>query len=149
MKRKDEIFLRNNTAQAYKHMRSVLRAENPEPLDKNPQGFAWWKVILLLAVFSCLLWLLSGHAWASEGIKQDNIAGRSLNQWTNAIKRTEGDKFYGIKSIKVTNEPQALRICRNTVRNNYRRFVASGGNRNDLKAYIYYIADRYCPKSAD
>lgn len=70
-----------------------------------------------------------------------------LDKIANAIYRVEGGAKakvpYGILSIKVKNETEARRICINTIRNNYRRWDATGRR----GSYIDYLADRYCPIS--
>lgn len=70
----------------------------------------------------------------------------TLDQWADSIRITEGNPNYGILSVKTHNPRQ---ICKNTVRNTFKRFVARGGNPSDLKGYIEYLANRYCPYSVD
>ena len=74
------------------------------------------------------------------------VQAYTLDQWANAIRITEGNPNYGILSVKTHNPRQ---ICKNTVRNTFKRFVARGGNPSDLKGYITFLANRYCPKSVD
>ena len=64
----------------------------------------------------------------------------------NAIYKVEGGAKtkhpYGILSVK-TKDPR--RVCMNTVRNNYIRWQKAGSKGD----YLDYLADVYCPKSAD
>lgn len=66
-----------------------------------------------------------------------------------AIYRVEGgDKTkypYGIKSVKVSGKDEAKRVCENTVRNNLARWRKAGAKGE----YLDFLADRYCPPSAD
>ncbi len=66
-----------------------------------------------------------------------------------SIYRLEGgDKAkapYGILSVKVKGKEDAKRICENTVRNNWRRWEKAGKKGK----YFDFLADRYCPPSAD
>jgi len=70
----------------------------------------------------------------------------TLDQWADAIRITEGNTNYGILSVKTHNPRQ---ICKNTVRNTFKRFVARGGNPSDLKGFITFLGNRYCPPSVD
>lgn len=73
----------------------------------------------------------------------------TLDQWADAIKITEdvNSKYpYGIKSIHVVNALQARKICKNTVGHAWNDFE---GSKADLRAFVGFLADRYCPISAD
>jgi hypothetical protein len=67
----------------------------------------------------------------------------------DAIYRVEGGSRakvpYGILSIKVRDEAHARRICLNTIKNNRVRWIKAG----QPGAFLDYLADRYCPRSAD
>lgn len=52
---------------------------------------------------------------------------------------------YGIKSVRVKDHADARKVCINTIRNNYARWTASGGK----GCYLDFLADRYCPPTAD
>ena len=73
----------------------------------------------------------------------------SDEQICNAIYRVEGGSRarvpYGILSIKVRDEAHARRICLNTIKNNRVRWIKAG----QPGAFLDYLADRYCPRSAD
>ena len=84
--------------------------------------------------------LLAGSAVASD-IDAERIA--------DAIYRVEGGPKakvpYGILSIPVRDEAHARRICLNTIRNNHKRWIKAGRPGD----YLDFLADRYCPPSAD
>ena len=67
----------------------------------------------------------------------------------DAIYRVEGGSRarvpYGILSIPVRDEAHARRICLNTIKNNRVRWIKAG----QPGAFLDYLADRYCPRSAD
>ncbi len=67
----------------------------------------------------------------------------------DAIYLAEGGakarKPYGILSVPVANHAEARRVCVATIRNNHARWVAAGSR----GSFTAYIADRYCPPSAD
>ena len=85
-----------------------------------------------------LMILLASNALALDA---DRIA--------NAIYRVEGGSKakapYGILSIKVGSEQQARKVCINTIKNNHTRWINAGRPGK----YLDYLADRYCPRSAD
>jgi hypothetical protein len=73
-----------------------------------------------------------------------------LNKVVKAIYQVEGGaktKYpYGIKSINTHGDvAKAKRICENTVRNNYARWIKAGRE----GSFLDFLADRYCPPSAD
>ena len=71
------------------------------------------------------------------------------DQIANAIYKLEGGAKakapYGILSVKVSSPAQARRICLNTIANSRKRWLAAGRPGDELN----YLADRYCPPSAD
>ena len=85
-----------------------------------------------------LFLLLGGSALAAT---DDQIA--------NAIYRLEGGSKakapYGILSVKVSSPEQARRICLNTIANSRKRWLKAGRPGDELD----FLADRYCPRSAD
>jgi len=85
-----------------------------------------------------LFLLLGGGALAAT---DDEIA--------NAIYRLEGGARakapYGILSMKVSSPAMARRICMTTIRNSRARWLKAGRPGDELD----YLADRYCPPSAD
>ena len=91
MKRKpEEIFLRNNTAEAYRGMRLILRGAPPPEQDRQPQSFAWWKVALIIIVIGGVLWLLNSVSFASESrYMASYYSVKSLHQ-EGTFKRSKG-----------------------------------------------------------
>lgn len=69
------------------------------------------------------------------------------------IYRVEGGKKasvpYGILSRKVTTLADARQTCRRTVRNNIKRWKEAQRTKGDARSFLTYLADRYCPHSAD
>jgi hypothetical protein len=64
---------------------------------------------------------------------------------SNAIYLAEGgDKTrhpYGVESVKVKNKEEARRVCENTIRNNYKRWMLKGSPGK----FLDFLGDRYCP----
>lgn len=59
----------------------------------------------------------------------------------DAIKRAEGDEMYGIRSCIVSSEPEARRVCLNTIRHQTQRWEAAGRP----EPLIKFIGESYCP----
>jgi hypothetical protein len=68
---------------------------------------------------------------------------------TDAIYRVEGGAKakapYGILSVRVSSLEHARQIAYTTVQNNHDRWIKAGRPGE----YLDFLADRYCPKSAD
>ena len=71
------------------------------------------------------------------------------DQIANAIYKLEGGKKakapYGILSMREKSPQHARQICMNTIRNSRARWLKAGRPGDELD----YLADRYCPPSAD
>jgi hypothetical protein len=72
------------------------------------------------------------------------------NKLANAIYIIEGGKAtkypYGVKSVVTRgNRAKARKICINTIRNTYKRWLEENKPNN----FLDYLADRYCPPSVD
>jgi len=71
------------------------------------------------------------------------------DQIADAIYRVEGGARarvpYGILSIPVRDAAHARKICLNTIKNNRVRWIKAG----QPGSYLDYLADKYCPRSAD
>ena len=67
----------------------------------------------------------------------------------NAIYHVEGGAKakapFGILSVRVSSLDHARKICFSTVQNNHDRWIKAG----KPGEYVDFLADRYCPKSAD
>lgn len=93
-----------------------------------------------------LIFLLCLFGFAVYG--QATLTGGDANKIADAIKKIENShKYpYGIKSVNTHgNENKARTICLNTIKNNFARWQ-KGGSRGD---YLEFLANVYCPKSAD
>ena len=75
--------------------------------------------------------------------------GATDDQIANAIYRLEGGAKakapYGILSLKVSSPAQARQICLRTIANSRTRWLKAGRPGDELD----FLADRYCPPSAD
>ena len=71
------------------------------------------------------------------------------DQIANAIYKLEGGARakapYGILSMKVSSSAMARKICMTTIRNSRARWLKAGRPGDELD----FLADRYCPPSAD
>ncbi len=94
--------------------------------------------ILLATVL--LVGAMCGRAQAGE----INIEGHSLSAWSTAIRHAEGNANYGILSVQCTPGDDCRRICANTVRNNYKRWIKAGRP----GTYLDFLGNRYCPVGA-
>jgi hypothetical protein len=78
-----------------------------------------------------------------------NAIALDANRIADAIYRVEGGAKakapYGILSVKVANAAEARKVCLNTIRNNHTRWIRAG----KPGKFLDFLADRYCPKSAD
>lgn len=77
------------------------------------------------------------------------IADAKAERIVDAIWFIEGGQQakspYGILSVKVRDKDHARSICKRTVVNNYARWEKAGRPGR----YFDFLADRYCPPSAD
>jgi hypothetical protein len=77
------------------------------------------------------------------------LTDKEASRIVDAIYRVEGGPKakvpYGILSIPVRDAAHARRICTNPVQNNHDRWVKAGRPGE----YLDFLADRYCPPSAD
>jgi len=71
-----------------------------------------------------------------------------FNKVVDAIYKAEGGSkaqyAYGIRSVRYSSKEEARRICYNTVRNNYTRWLKSG----QRVSYLEFLASKYCPIGA-
>lgn len=74
------------------------------------------------------------------------LTDAELNKIANAIYKVEGGAKtkhpYGVLSVK-TSDPR--RVCINTIRNNHARWEKAGSHGD----FLNYLANVYCPESAD
>ncbi len=117
--------------------------------------------MIRIAILALLLGLFATITVKAEDWVPDTEY--KVNALANAIFRAENSKSfpYGIKSIPIKGDTQdereayARRICKNTIRNNIRRYR---GNHRQSKAvdkqlysisYLEFLQSRYCPTSGD
>lgn len=106
------------------------------------------KITRIFIIFGCFLPFLAFSSTNKVNNEVNNELRSKFNQIVEAIKVIENSKRYpyGVKSIDTGgNEEKARRICYNTVKNNYFRWQKS----DKKKSYLNYLADKYCPPSAD
>jgi len=74
------------------------------------------------------------------------LPSSEVSRIVDAIYLAEGGAKakYGIKSVPCTTLSTCRKICENTVRNNYRRWQASGMK----KPFLVFLRDRYAPLEA-
>lgn len=89
-----------------------------------------------------------GTIWLAAQAREA-IAESEVTRYVSAIYRADGgDKArvpYGIMSVKVRDKDHARRLCEQTVRNNFRRWVEAG----KPGSFVKFLALRYCPPSDD
>lgn len=89
-----------------------------------------------------LLFLWVGVAQADT---PKDVMDGYYNKYVNAIFKAEGGSsatyLYGIRSVKYSTPEEARRICFNTVRNNYTRWLEA----NTTQTFLEFLGDKYCP----
>ena len=102
----------------------------------------YYIIIILIASIFILACMFAGKANAAEIYESHNI-----DEIADAIFKAEGGKGtrypYGIKSIKCVGEKECRRICKNTIRNNIKRYNDYG--RSKFGNYLKFLASRYAP----
>lgn len=80
---------------------------------------------------------------------QQRLTDEQVNKIAFAIYCAEGKekakKPYGILSVRVSSKEEAERICKNTIRNNYQRWLKAGRKEH----YLAFLARRYAPINAN
>jgi len=92
---------------------------------------------------------LANVASAIDFNKQ-NLSGGEISEISSAIYRIEGGSKtiypYGVRSINTGGDKsKAKQICEKTIVNNFRRWQ----NSNKSIDFLTFLANRYCPPSAD
>lgn len=82
---------------------------------------------------------------------KQSFSPNEVNSISTAIYRIEGGsktKYpFGIKSINTNGDyNKAKRICENTIINNHKRWL---NRTNKQECYLNFLANKYCPTSAD
>ena len=106
----------------------------------------FWKRTGIYRNFCTVLMCLSFLTICSIG--RAEMAPSMLNRIVDAIWFAEGgekaSRPFGILSVSCNGYQDCRRICENTVRNNYRRWLKS----DKSKTYLKFLADRYAPVEA-
>ena len=82
-----------------------------------------------------------------ESVDLDKGAIESSSQNVKAEGGKNAIKPYGILSIPCDTEAECRRICKNTIRNNIKRFNDYGHNR--FTSYLQFLQSRYAPVGAN
>jgi hypothetical protein len=90
-----------------------------------------------LIVLAYIVLMLACHSCKGEEINVERFA--------DAIRRAEGDRYYGVRSIPVHSEAEARRVCINSIRNNIKRWERSGRT----NSFYQSMGARWCPIAAD
>ena len=97
----------------------------------------WGRLGVLTGASGCFLLMICTPLMASEPI--------NINAMVRAIYHAEGGKNakkpYGILSVPCSTVSSCERVCRNTVRNNIRRWEKAGRPED----YISFLGKRYAP----
>ncbi len=104
------------------------------------QAAVFTLAMLLLIIGSCHL----AHAAEFKNSPAYTIEGHTIDRWTGAIGKAENNPNYGILSVSCHPGADCRRVCANTVRNNYKRWVKAGKR----GTYLSFLANRYCPIGA-
>lgn len=86
-----------------------------------------------------LLLMLSACA-CSAALSSDELVRKA-----EIVRKVEGNRFYGVKSIKVTNELQAFRITTNSICRSHARWEKAGRPGE----FVDFFAARWCPAASD
>ncbi len=107
-----------------------------------------WSLFGLLMVIALLIAIGNYRAQAAQTSQPATMSETDIGKVADAIYKVEGGAKakvpYGILSVKVANETEARKVCMNTIRNNYVRWQKSSEPN-----YFNFLANRYCPASAD
>jgi hypothetical protein len=124
-----------------------LPGESWNVIDELPKN-AWLPILVMIGgILAIMIILLSGCAYSA-----------TLDQWADNIRIVEGVNSNYPYGVMIRGKNGELRhycpfkariICKRTIMHKFNQFVASDGKSYDLIGYINYLADRYCPKSAD
>ena len=102
-------------------------------------------------IFFCLFLAACAPARGGLAAAAPDIPAERVKLIVDAIYRIEGGakarKPFGILSVPCDGYHDCRRVAENTVRNNYRRWLATEGRRRG--DFLEFLAARYCPRSAD
>ena len=117
----------------------LLRGNPPEVFDHPPEMSLTKKILFTLGITglvilgSCSL----VHAY-------------TVDQWANAIKKQEGNRWpYGIKQFGHISPFKARIICKRTIWYKWQNYSKLPQQTRQTIDFVDYLADRYCPYSVD
>ena len=82
-------------------------------------------------------------SWLVMPSAQAEISPAQVSRIADAIYLAEGGARakYGIKSVSCTSLSDCRRVCENTIKNNYRRWLKAGAKGD----FLEFLANRYAP----
>ena len=119
-----------------------------QKLKSLPLEYLTGVLIISFMILLCLV--LSAHAniLVFDGEPYKPL---TIDNYVDAIYWAEGGKDtnfpYGIKSVSCNGEKECRRICKNTVRNNIKRYNKWGHEK--YADFLSFLASRYCPVKGD
>lgn len=85
---------------------------------------------------------------SGTGIAAGDLSDAYVHKLSKAIYIAEGGKSakkpFGILSVKCEGYEECGRVCRNTIRNNYRRWQDSDMDED----FISFLGERYAPRNS-
>lgn len=121
---------KDGTPEQRNFLASCMR--NSKERHKKADSIAYMLIVMVMAGL-ILLVCMQGRSHAY-----------TLDQWANAIHKAEGNDNYGILSVSCVKGEGCRKICKNTVRNNYKRWKLSKQN----IPFLQFLGKRYCPVGA-
>ena len=111
----------------------MIREKKKEEL---PYEYLAGVIIISVMILLCLV--VSAHA-------------QSIDEYADSIFWSEGgyetNYPYGIKSVSCDGMQECRRVCKNTIRNNIKRYADYGYKKYD--DFLSFLASRYCPVKGD
>jgi hypothetical protein len=107
-------------------------------------------IVLLCCLIMCILGALVFPVPNANGGTPKRIVKYNINSLADAIYWAEGGEDaknpYGIKSVKCNEAVDCRKVCKNTIRNNRRRWKFIN---DESISYLRFLAGRYCPNKGD
>ena len=74
-------------------------------------------------------------------LRASDLTSAELVRKAAIVRIVEGDRFYGVRSIKVTDETQAFRVTTNSICKSHARWEKAGRPGE----FVDFFAARWCP----
>jgi len=107
--------------------------------------FAYPILCAIGSVFRLLGRLLPTMLLMAAALRAAPLTSDELVRKAGIIRVIEGDRFYGVRSIKVTSEAQAFRITTNSICKSHARWERAGRPGE----FVDFFAARWCPAKSD